>query len=107
MVKFKCGKTQIYEAIKNKNKLMEQWVSCKNSGKSKRVVSVGYELVGRDLYRWFINCRSKSLPSLDLLYKQRPLNWQKNSESVILKLQTVGLTGSNDGTISSANKSME
>ncbi|XP_060855630.1 tigger transposable element-derived protein 4-like [Metopolophium dirhodum] len=62
MVKFKCGKTQVYEAIKNKDKLMEQWVSCKNSGKSKRVVSVGYEQVERDLYRWFINCRSKSLP---------------------------------------------
>ncbi|XP_060863424.1 tigger transposable element-derived protein 4-like [Metopolophium dirhodum] len=62
MVKFKCGKTQVYEAIKNKDKLMEQWVSCKNSGKSKRVVSVGYEQVERDLYRWFVNCRSKSLP---------------------------------------------
>lgn len=62
MVKFKCGKTQVYDAIKNKDKLMEQWVSCTNSGKSKRVVSVGYEQVERDLYRWFINCRSKSLP---------------------------------------------
>ncbi|KAF0729976.1 Uncharacterized protein FWK35_00029960, partial [Aphis craccivora] len=38
MVKFNCGKTQ------------------------KRVVSVGYEQTERDLYRWFINCRSKSLP---------------------------------------------
>jgi hypothetical protein len=62
MVKFKCGKTQVYEAIKNKDKLMEQWVSCKNSGKSKRVVSVRFEQVEQDLYRWFINCRSKSLP---------------------------------------------
>jgi len=49
MVKFKCGKTQVYEAIKNKDKLIEQWVSCKNSGKSKRVVSVGFKQAERDL----------------------------------------------------------
>jgi hypothetical protein len=35
-------------------------MSCKNSGKSKRVVSVGFEKVERD-YRWFISARSKSL----------------------------------------------
>ncbi|XP_025425687.1 jerky protein homolog [Sipha flava] len=61
-VKFKCEKTHVYEAIENKDKLMEQWMSCKNSGKGKRVVSVEFEQVERDLYRWFISGRSKSLP---------------------------------------------
>jgi predicted DNA-binding protein YlxM (UPF0122 family) len=35
--RFKCGKTQVYDAIKNKEKTMDEWVNSKNSGKSIRV----------------------------------------------------------------------
>lgn len=67
-------KMQVYKAIKNKDKLMEQWMGFKNSGKA------------NEWYRWDLNklneiCTDgssvldwKICPSLDLFYKQRPLN---------------------------------
>lgn len=71
MVKFKCGKTQVYEAIKNKDKLMEQWLSCKNSGKSKRVVSVEFEQVERDLYRFIHQLSVEKFAHLWTYYTNR------------------------------------
>ena len=31
IIRFKCGKTQVYDAIKNKEKIMDEWVNSKNS----------------------------------------------------------------------------
>ncbi|CAI6369824.1 unnamed protein product, partial [Macrosiphum euphorbiae] len=39
ITRFKCGKTQVYDAIKNKDKIMDEW-----------------------LYEWFVSVRSKNLP---------------------------------------------
>ncbi|KAL4098198.1 hypothetical protein QTP88_022846 [Uroleucon formosanum] len=39
ITKFKCGKTQVYDAIKNKEKIMDEW-----------------------LYEWFVSVWSKNLP---------------------------------------------
>jgi len=33
IIRFKCGKSQVYDAIKNKEKIMDEWINSKNSGK--------------------------------------------------------------------------
>ncbi|KAL4152706.1 hypothetical protein QTP88_000539 [Uroleucon formosanum] len=62
ITRFKCGKTQIYYAIKNKEKIMDEWVNSKNSGKSKRVKTPSFEQIDQKLYEWFVSVRSKNLP---------------------------------------------
>jgi len=34
ITRFKCGKTQVYDVIKNREKIMDEWVNSKNSEKS-------------------------------------------------------------------------
>ncbi|XP_025407826.1 tigger transposable element-derived protein 6-like [Sipha flava] len=55
-------KTQVYDAIKNKEKIMDEWVNSKNSGKSKRVKTPSFEQIDQKLYEWFVSVRSKNLP---------------------------------------------
>lgn len=62
ITRFKCGKTQVYDAIKNKEKIMDEWVNSKNSGKSKRLKTPSFEQIDQKLYEWFISVRSKNLP---------------------------------------------
>ncbi|XP_025205101.1 tigger transposable element-derived protein 6-like [Metopolophium dirhodum] len=62
ITRFKCGKTQVYDAIKNKEKIMDDWVNSKNSGKSKRVKNPLFEQIDQKLYEWFNSVRSKNLP---------------------------------------------
>ncbi|KAE9528589.1 hypothetical protein AGLY_012164 [Aphis glycines] len=62
ITRFKCGKTQVYDAIKNKDKIMDEWVNSKNSGKSKRVKTPSFEQIDQKLYEWFVSVRSKNLP---------------------------------------------
>jgi len=31
ITRFKCGKTKLYNTIKNKDKIMDEWVNTKNS----------------------------------------------------------------------------
>ncbi|XP_027850980.1 tigger transposable element-derived protein 4-like [Aphis gossypii] len=62
ITRFKCGKTQVYDAIKNKEKIMDEWVNSKNSGKSKRVKTPSFEQIDQKLYEWFVSVRSKNLP---------------------------------------------
>lgn len=38
-------KTQIYDAIKNKEKFMDKWVNSNNSGKSKTVKTSSFEQI--------------------------------------------------------------
>jgi hypothetical protein len=45
ITKFKCGKTQVYDTTKNKEKIMDEWVNSKNSGKSKRVKTPSFEQI--------------------------------------------------------------
>ncbi|KAL4132599.1 hypothetical protein QTP88_009723 [Uroleucon formosanum] len=62
ITRFKCGKTQVYDAIKIKEKIMDEWVNSKNSGKSKRVKTSSFEQIDQKLYEWFVSVRSKNLP---------------------------------------------
>lgn len=62
---------------------MEQWVSCKISGKSKRVVSMGFKQVERDMYRFI---RKKLFISGPIL----------QAEATKLKLEISDFKASND-----------
>ncbi|VVC34849.1 Homeobox domain-like,HTH CenpB-type DNA-binding domain [Cinara cedri] len=48
--------------IKNKEKIMDEWVNNKNSGKNKRLKTPSFEQIDQKLYKWFISVRSKNLP---------------------------------------------
>jgi hypothetical protein len=54
IMRFKCGKTQLYNTLKQKDKIMYKWLQGK--GKMKRKAKVtGNEVV----WEWFTNARSK------------------------------------------------
>lgn len=60
--RFKCGKTQIYYALKNKEKILAEWVRSKHSLTCKRLRTPEFENIDRLLYDWFVNARAKNLP---------------------------------------------
>lgn len=49
--RFKCGKTQVYDAIKNKEKIMVKWVNSKNLGKNKRMKTFIFKQVVQVVYQ--------------------------------------------------------
>jgi len=55
-------KNSSYDAIKNKEKIMDEWINRKISGKIKRVKTPSFEQIDQKLYEWFISVRSKKLP---------------------------------------------
>ncbi len=60
--KFKCGKTQIYGIIKNKNQITEEWLKGERNLHSKRQKICPNEQVNKILFKWFIDARNKNLP---------------------------------------------
>jgi len=42
LIRFKCGKTQVFDTIKNKAKIMDEWVNNKISRKRKRILNINY-----------------------------------------------------------------
>ncbi|XP_053545444.1 tigger transposable element-derived protein 4-like [Bombina bombina] len=70
--KFKCGKTQIYEAIKNKEKIMEEWLA--GNGEVKRKAkATGNEDLNKLLWEWFVAARSKNVPISGLILQTQAL----------------------------------
>jgi hypothetical protein len=56
MMQFKCGKTQVYNTLKQKDKIMNEWLQ--GNGRMKRRAKVtGNEVV----WEWFKNARSKGI----------------------------------------------
>lgn len=62
MTKFKVGKTQIYDILKNKDKIMDEWLKGTNS----RVIRVGKitgnEEINETVWEWFVSARAKGMP---------------------------------------------
>jgi len=62
--KYGVGKTQVYEALKNKDQLKKEWLQGK-SGKVKKLTkgaSSDYEEINRAVYEWFLGTREKNVP---------------------------------------------
>ncbi|KAL4126215.1 hypothetical protein QTP88_010441 [Uroleucon formosanum] len=92
ITRFKCGKTQVYDAIKNKENIMDEWVNSKNSGKSKRVKTPSFEQIDEKLYEWFVSVRSKNLPisgpiiqteAIKLAEKMNVKDFKASNETVV------------------------
>jgi predicted DNA-binding protein YlxM (UPF0122 family) len=60
MMRFKCGKTQLYNTIKQKNKIMNEWLQ--GNGRMKRKAKVtGNEEINKVVCEWVTNAGSKSI----------------------------------------------
>ena len=61
-VLFKVGKTQIYDILKNKIKIQDEWVKG-TAGHVKRVTkSTEYDEINRAMFEWFVSARAKGIP---------------------------------------------
>ena len=61
--KYKCGKTQTCDILKNKRKWQDEYENCKTSSKRQRLSARPYkEAFEDDLFEWFSKCRAKGLP---------------------------------------------
>jgi predicted DNA-binding protein YlxM (UPF0122 family) len=60
MKRFKCGKTQVYNTLKQKDKIMNEWLQ--GNGRMKRKAKVtGNEEINEVVWEWFMNARSKNI----------------------------------------------
>ncbi len=58
---FNCGKTVIYDTLKNKEKILDEWLT--GNGAMKRKLKItGNEEINKLVWEWFVNARSKNLP---------------------------------------------
>jgi len=61
-VLFKVGKTQIYDILKNKIKIKDEWVKG-TAGHVKRITkSTDYDELNRAMFEWFVSARAKGIP---------------------------------------------
>jgi hypothetical protein len=60
MMAFKCGKTQVNNTLKQKDKIMKEWLQ--GNGRMKRKVKVtSNEEINEIVCEWFMNARSKDI----------------------------------------------
>jgi hypothetical protein len=60
MMQFKFGKTQIYNTLEQKDKIMNEWLL--GNGRMKRKAKVtGNEELSEIVWEWFTNARSKNI----------------------------------------------
>jgi predicted DNA-binding protein YlxM (UPF0122 family) len=60
MMRFKCGKTQVYNTLKQKEKIMNDWLQ--GNGRMKRKAKItGIEEINKVVWEWFTNTRSKNV----------------------------------------------
>jgi hypothetical protein len=62
MMWFKCGKTQVCNQLKQKDKIMKEWLQGKGRMKRKAKVN-GNEEINEVVWEWFTNARSKTFTS--------------------------------------------
>jgi hypothetical protein len=63
MMRLKCGKTQVYKTLKQKDKIMNEWLQ--GNGRMKRKAKVtGNEEINEVVWEWFTNARSKTFTHL-------------------------------------------
>jgi hypothetical protein len=68
MMQFKCGKTQVYNTLKQKNKIMKEWLQ--GNGRMKRKAKVtGNEEINEVVWELFTNADHKSFTY--------PVQWSK------------------------------
>jgi hypothetical protein len=74
---FKAGKTQIYDILKNKIKIKDEWVKG-TAGHVKRITkSTDYDEINCALFEWFVSARAKGIPICGPLIQIKALETAK------------------------------
>ena len=60
MKKFSVGKTQVYDILKDKDKLVDQWKNCSNGSIKRQLRHTGNEDINNLLWEWFVAARAKN-----------------------------------------------
>uniref|UniRef100_A0A2S2PSY6 Tigger transposable element-derived protein 6 n=1 Tax=Schizaphis graminum TaxID=13262 RepID=A0A2S2PSY6_SCHGA len=58
---FNCGKTQVYDTLKNQNRIKEEWLK----GNGKMIKSMKHndnEIINNEIWDWFVAVRAKNIP---------------------------------------------
>ncbi len=82
--RFKCGKTQIYDALKNKDHIMKDWVAGNGAKKRKGRVT-GNEEINEAVWEWFVAARAKNLPISGPILQSEALAVAKRLENTTFK----------------------
>lgn len=87
MLRFKCGKTQIYDTLKNKDKIREEWM--KGNGQMKRKAKkTGNEEINGIVWEWFVSARAKNLPLSGPMVQSEALKVAKELGNMEFKAST-------------------
>lgn len=62
VLRFKCGKTQVYEILKNKDKIKEEWMRGSNGDVKRKPKENSNEDINSTLLQWFMDARTRNLP---------------------------------------------
>ncbi|KAJ8889400.1 hypothetical protein PR048_008899 [Dryococelus australis] len=78
VVRFSCRKTVIYETIKNKDKILQEWFKG-TAGQVKQLNarSTGNEDLTSTMWEWFVACRTKGVLVSGQLFQQQALEVAK------------------------------
>lgn len=66
---YKCGKTQVYNACKERFKLREEWLKGDVTRKRKR--SVGYDDIDKLTWEWFQNAKSRNISVTGVMLREK------------------------------------
>ena len=84
---FKCGKTVIYDTLKNKKEIMDEWIT--GNGAMKRKLKItGNEEINKLVWEWFVNIRSKNVPLSGPLIQAEAMNIAERLNITTFKAST-------------------
>lgn len=75
---FKVGKTQIYEILKNKNKIKDNWRNGKAGHMKRNAKSIEYEDINRAMFEWFVDVTGRGMPLSGSMIRIKALETAKS-----------------------------
>lgn len=73
LIKYKCGKTQIYNVIRDKDKIMTEWLAGASGHRKRNLKQTGNEKINELTWEWYVNARAKGLPVSGPMLKTQAL----------------------------------
>lgn len=69
--KYKCGKTAVYEIIKNKSVIVDEYLSTQNVGAKMKIRSSKFDVINELTFNWLTQALSKNLPISGSLVQEK------------------------------------
>ena len=60
-LRFKCGKTQVYSTLQNKERILNEWLT-ENGNRRRKLKTTGNEKINEVVWEWFVAARAKNVP---------------------------------------------